>query len=95
MIQTPRELVELNLKEADECSKLAERLNELENLFDLWWDTQREEHKSDASTERAWGRTKEGQEMRGIKRKIKSKERKISARKSYLRVLEQEAHNQY
>lgn len=33
--------------------------------------------------------------MREIKMKIKSKERKISARKSYLRVLEQEARNQY
>jgi len=94
-METPLQLAQLNILEADECSRLAERLNELEDLFDLWWETNRENENSDASAERAWGRTKEGQEMRSIKRKIRSKERKISARKSYLRVLEQEAHNQY
>jgi len=94
-MNNPKEIAEYLIVEADLCSKLAERLNDLEDLFDLWWETAREEHKSDASCEREWGRTKEGQEMRGIKRKIKSKERKISARKTYLRVLENEARNQY
>ena len=94
-METPQELALLNIKEADECSRLAERLNDLENLYDIWWESMEEEFKSVASQERAWGRTKEGQEMREIKMKIRSKERKISARKSYLRVLDQEARNQY
>jgi len=94
-MQTPRQIAEDNIKMAAECSTLAERLNELEDLFDMWWETARDEHKSDTGCEKAWGRTKDGQEMRTTKRKIRSKERKISANKTYLRVLEQEAHNQY
>ena len=91
----PSELALQNIKDADECSKLAERLNELEDLYDLWWKSEEDNYSSVASQERAWGRTKEGQEMRTIKMKIRSKERKISARKSYLRVLSDEAHNQF
>ena len=94
-METPRELAQLNLVDADHCSKLAERLNQLEDLYDLWWKSMEADFKSVASQERAWGRTKDGQEMREIKMKIRSKERKISARKSYLRVLENESRNQY
>ena len=94
-METPRELAQLNLKEADECSKLAERLDKLENIYDVWWEAMVKDYKSVASQERAWGRTPEGKEMRSIKSKIRSKERKISSRKAYLRVLEMEARNQH
>jgi hypothetical protein len=91
----PHDLAENIVSLADECSKLAERLDDLENLYCEWWQTFREEYKSDKAAEKAWDLTKEGQEMRTIKTKIKVKDRKIGAYKTYLRVLENEAKSQY
>lgn len=95
MDKTPHDLAEEIVNMANESGKLAERLDELENLYCLWWKTCRDDYKSDKSAEKAWDLTTEGQEMRTIKTKIKIKGVKISAYKTYIRVLDQEANNQY
>jgi hypothetical protein len=94
-VKSPGEIVQEILLLADNCSKLAERLNELEDMYAIWWSEKREEYKSDKSCEKAWDITTTGCEMRTIKSKIKTHDRKISAYKTYLRVLEGEARNQY
>jgi len=95
MDKTPHQLAEEIVILADECSRLAERYNELNILYAEWWKTYRQDYKSDKAAEKAWDLTLEGQEMWTIKTKIKTKERKISAYKAFIRVLENEARNQF
>lgn len=92
---TPQEIVQEILQLTDDMSKLAERLNELNKLYAMWWQACRGDYKSDKSAEKAWDLTQEGQEMMEIRLKLRVKERKISANKVYLRVLENEARNAY
>ena len=95
MDKTPRELAEQNLTLADEYGKIAERLADLVGLKAEWWKSFREDYKSDASAERSWDLTKEGQEMTLLKMKLKSKEKRMSANKTMIRVAENESYNQY
>jgi len=92
---SPHKIAENIVKMADEYGKLGERYNELKGLYALWWATSRGEFKSDKSTEKAWDLTKEGVEMAEVYLKMKVKEKKMSALKTYLRVLENESRNQY
>ena len=93
--KTPRQLAEDRLKLADEYSKLGERLAELKLLKAQWWQAKRQDFKSDASAERAWDLTDEGQEMEQIKLKMKTKEHKISALRTLIEVSNSEKFNQY
>jgi hypothetical protein len=95
MNTTPHEIALDLLKMADYIGKLGERLNELNKLYALWWQTCRTDFKSDKSAEKAWDLTKEGTEMQEVRLKIKVIEKKMSAYKVYLRVLENEARNTY
>jgi len=95
MVKTPRELAEERLKISDQYSKLGERLAELKLIRAEWWKTFREEYKSDASCERAWDLTKEGQEMEITRMKMKSKEHRMSALRTLLMVASNEQFNQY
>lgn len=53
----------------------------------------RPKHKSDNATEKAFDRTEDGVVMVELKMKLKSLSAQISANKTLLRVLEQEAKN--
>lgn len=93
--KSPQEITEEILVMTDESCKLAEKLDNLEDLYCIWWRCNRDNFKSDKAAEKEWDLSKEGQEMRTIKTKIKNRERRISAYKTYLRVLEGEARNSY
>jgi hypothetical protein len=95
MNKSPHEIAEDILKIADFYGKLGERLNDLNKLYALWWQTCRTDYKSDKSAEKSWDLTKEGTEMQEVRLKIKVMEKKMSAYKTYLRVLEGEARNMY
>lgn len=94
-METPNEIALNILKMTDEYAKLGERLNELKGLYAMWWEGSRQDYNSDSSAEKAWDLTKEGIEMAEIKLKMKVKEKRMSALKTYLRVLENEARNNY
>lgn len=55
---------------------------------------ERPNHKSDTATTKAWDVTPDGIDMAVTKMKIKSLEKKMSAGKAYLNVLNAEARNQ-
>ncbi len=93
--QTPKEIAETILKYTDQYAKLGERVNELKGIYALWWEGFRKDYKSDTSAEKAWDLTKEGIEMDEVRLKMKVKEKRISALKTYLRVQENESRNQY
>lgn len=80
---------------ADEYGKLGEEYNRLKQLYVIWWGVERPKFKSDTSAERAWDLTDEGQMMDELKLKMKVKEKKMSADKTYLKVLENEARGLY
>ena len=94
-IPQPQKLAKKILLMTDQYGILGERYNELRKFYALWWETCRKDYKSDKSAEKAWDLTKEGSEMSEIYLKMKVKEKKISAIKTYLRVLENESRNQY
>lgn len=94
-IPEPRKIAEDILRLASDYGRLGERFNELNGLYAMWWQTSRPDFKSDKSAEKAWDLTKEGQEMAEVRLKMKTKQIKMSALKAYLRVLSEEAHNQY
>jgi hypothetical protein len=95
MDRTPHQIADDIVIMADEYGKLGERYNEIRKIYALWWETCRPEYKSDKSAEKAWDLTREGQEMSEVSLKMKTHEKKMSAYKSYLRVLETEAKNQF
>ena len=94
-IPEPRKIAEDILLLASDYGKLGERYNELNGLYAMWWQTSRPDYKSDKSAEKAWDLTKEGQEMAEVRLKMKVKEKKMSALKTFLRVLSDESRNQY
>jgi hypothetical protein len=74
-------------------SRLGERYNELRKIYALWWEACRKDFKSDRSAEKAFDLTVEGLEMAEVGLKMKVKISKMSAIKSYLKVLSDEQHN--
>ena len=88
-------LVEERLKIVDEYAKCGEKLNELNKLKALWWEGFRNDYKSDASADRAWDLTSEGQLMYELRLKMRIKQMKMSALKSKIEVMRDEARNYY
>ena len=94
-METPRDISTERLLIADQYGKLGERKVELLYKRATHYKENREDHKSDASMERAWELTNEGLELMVIKEKMKSKLTKMSALKTALEVANAEAYNQY
>jgi hypothetical protein len=94
MIDAPSHIAEEMVKLADDFSKLTKRYVALKKLFAEYYKTFREDHKSDASLERCWDLTVEGQEMNEIKYRMKAKEIKIKALSTYVYALIGEIKNQ-
>ena len=80
---------------ADEYGRLGERYNELNKIYALQWEGFRKDYKSDKSCEKSWELTLEGLEMAEINLKMKVKEKKISAYKKFIDVINCESRNQY
>lgn len=93
---TPREMAEENMKLADALEKAGRRVVELEEQYDIWFNINRKDYKSDTATDRAWGLTENGKELRLLKMGIKTGERQIQTRRDYLRVRDNETvYNKY
>jgi hypothetical protein len=93
--QTPGQLAESRIIIADQYGKLGERKVELLRIRALYYESFRQDVKSDAALERRWELTKEGLELMEVSMKLKSKEYKMSAIKSLLDTKNFEARNQY
>jgi len=94
-MKTPKQLAEERLIIADQYAKLGERKVQLKRLRAKHYDDYREDYTSDAGVKRAWERTEEGLELMEIKEKMKSKDHKMSALFTMIKVMESEARNQY
>lgn len=94
-MKNPRQLAQERLEIAYEFARIGERMANLKLLKAEWWVVARPEHKSDASCDRAWDLTKEGQEMETLRLKMKAKQMKSSAIKTMLEVMSDESRNQY
>lgn len=92
---TPGELSDELIKMAQDYSKAGELRIGLIRNHALFYTTFREDHKSDASLERAWEMTDDGLNLLEINQKLKNIEKKMSAIKSLLRTREGEAQGHY
>lgn len=75
----PRDIVEAHTRCSGWYSFLCSKEAELIAAKAGWWGTHREDHKSDASTERAWERTNLGVLQSRIELEKKGLERLINA----------------
>ncbi len=92
---TPSQLAQHRLEISDYYSKAGERKVQLMRLRALYYETYREEVKSDAALERKWETTNDGLELMEIREKMRSLEHKLSAIRTMLEVRNNEARNQY
>ena len=92
---TPIELANHRLEIADYYSKAGERKVQLMRARALYYETYREEVKSDAALERKWETTNDGLELMEVREKMRSLEHKLSAIRTMLEVRNNEARNQY
>ena len=92
---TPFELANYRLEIADYYSKAGERKVQLMRSRALYYETYREEVKSDAALERKWETTNDGLELMEVREKMRSLEHKLSAIRTMLEVRNNEARNQY
>ncbi len=92
---TPHDLADELVKMAQSYSKAGELKIGLIRNHALYYQSFREDHKSDASLERAWELTDDGLNLLEIGQKLKNIEKKMSAIKSLLRVREGEAQNHF
>lgn len=92
---TPRQLSNELMKLSDQFSKLSEAFAGYLKVQADYFVTNRPNHKSDTSTQRAFETTEAGVNMSVLRVKIKSNEKKMSAIKTRLRLLETEGRNIY
>jgi hypothetical protein len=93
--KTPRELAEERLQEAYDIATLGEMLVDVYKEKAKLWPEFRSEAKSTVEADRKWEMTEQGLLEKEIKIKMKVKEHKISAIRTYLEVLNNESRNQY
>lgn len=91
----PGQLANYRLEISNYYSKAGERKVELMRLRALYYESFREDVKSDAALERKWEMTNEGLELMEIREKMKSLEHKMSAIRTLLEVRNNEARNAY
>lgn len=94
-MDTPGQLSETLIAQSAEFGKLSDQLAEVLKAKPGIWMHLRETTKSDTSAERAWASTEQGIAETVLKLKLKSLEKSMSAIKTRLKVLSDEAHNIY
>jgi hypothetical protein len=92
--QSPREIAEDRLTLSKSYGRLSEMQAYLEMQQNIWWRGHRENYKSDASAEPAWGLTWEGEMHTQIKYKLKALDKMISSLKTMLEVAQSELRHQ-
>jgi hypothetical protein len=94
-MKTPRELSEELLELSGEYSNKTDELNQLLDLKAVNWIKIREMTKSDASADRKWESLPEGMRERSLRLLLKSYEKRMSAIKTAISVMEGEARNMW
>lgn len=92
---TPHEISEKRIILAEEYSRKSAELATLIRSQAEYFNTNREKHKSDTATQRAFDVTEEGIRLTTVKLKLKSIEKTMSAYNTHLRLLENESKNLY
>ena len=94
-MQTPQQLTETLMRQSAEFGHLSDELADILDTKAVKWVELRKEHKSDTATERAWQATPEGMRETRVKLSLKKLEKQMSAIKTHLKTLSDEAHNMY
>lgn len=94
-MKTPHQIAEERVGMAEEYSRYSGEFAQLIKLQAQFFKENRDKHKSDTATQRAFELTEEGVRMTIIKLKLKSIEKQMSASNTMLRLLENEAKNLY
>ena len=95
MINSPHDLAEENIKLADYYGKVAEELVKVKVLKAEKWVFLRTECKSDNQCDKAWEKTEDGLKELTLHYKLKTIEKKMSAARKMIDVLNCEAKNQW
>ena len=94
-MRNPHEISEARITLAEEYSRYSGELAKMIKIQADYFNANRDNHKSDKSTERAFEGTEEGVKMAVVKLKLKAIEKTMSAYNTHLRLLENEAKNLY
>lgn len=95
MNKLPLQLAEERIGMAEEYSRYSGQFAELVKIQAQFFKDNREKHKSDTATQRAYELTDQGVRMTIIKMKLKAIEKQLSASNTMLRLLENQAKNLY
>lgn len=91
----PHELSEKLLSKAEEYSRYSGEYANHVKLQALYFNTFRPDHKSDNATQKAFEATADGVKMTILRLKLKALEKEMSAIRTHLRLLENQARNLY
>jgi len=95
MNRTPQELAERRVELSAEYGKCADDLADILEIKATTWMKMRENNKSDKATDMQWDATEYGIKEMRLRLKMKGLEKKLSASKTYLDVMNGEARNQW
>lgn len=95
MERNPHQLAEARIGLSEEYSRYSGEFANLIKSQAQFFKDNRDKHKSDTATQRAFELTDDGVKMTIIKLKLKSIEKTMSAYNTYLRLKENEAKNLY
>lgn len=91
----PHELSQKLLSKAEEYSRYSGEFAQHVKLQALYFNTFRGDHKSDNATQKAFDATEDGVRMVILRLKLKALEKEMSALRTHLRLLENQARNLY
>ena len=93
----PHEMAEAVVRMSNEYGEMSEKLADILGKKALKWAEFRShpDCKSDKAADKQWDATPDGLTEMGLHLMLKACEKKMSALKAMLRVLETEAHNQF
>ena len=92
---TPHEMADKRIELSEEYSRYAGEFAQHVKLQADYFNTFRDQYKSDNATQKAFDASKEGVKMTILKLKLKAIEKQMSALNTALRLAENEAKNLY
>jgi len=92
---TPHEMAEKLITLSEEYSRYSGEYAQHIKLQADYFNTFRENHKSDTATQRAFDATEAGVKLVILKLKLKALEKQMSSLRTFLRLAENEAHGIY
>ena len=92
---TPHQISDKRIELSEEYSRYSGELAKLTFKQAHFFNENRDKHKSDTATQRAFDTTEDGITMTVVKLKLKAIEKTMSAYNTHLRLLENESKNLY